>query len=156
MRFNLFAVRNLGLILLVPVCLSATGCAMYRGDLVQRSNTAAVATTGAVEVTPAVLVQNGSGPAVVSAGQPQQTTNLDKLPPLPKGDVAPSEPTKLLSAEEKARVIAELEALARQPAAATAPVKTDCKVASTDKSGVAQSAAAATSCSSSPKPALRP
>jgi hypothetical protein len=156
MRSNMYAVRSFGLILFAPLVLSATGCALYRGDFVQSTASLPASTApaaGPLDIKPAVLVQQGTGPTVTTA-QPQRSANLDTLPPLPKGDVAPPSSTRVLSPEDKARVIAELEALARGDAATSA--KPACALTGTEKSGTPQAAAGAGTNCVTPKPAPRP
>jgi hypothetical protein len=135
---------------------------MMRGDFAPRS-TASVATeaaAGPLDIKPAVLVQQGNAPAVTSAA-PQRSANLDALPPLPKGgDVAPAPaaPAKTLSADEKARVIAELEALARgdAPTATGATTGAGCTLTPAQKSGTAQTVAATNKGCPAAQPAPRP
>lgn len=140
---------------------------MTRGDFVQSNNAAVgatnmpVATAAAVEIKPAVLVQETTASTSATSVPTPKNASLENLPPLPKGGgtvaAAPSSPTKLLSPEEKARVVAELEALARgEPAIANA----DCTVTASVKPGTAKTIAAAdtSSCGTgkAPKPAPRP
>jgi hypothetical protein len=119
MRADFWATGGFGAIVIAALCLSAGGCSLLNDFGPRNASavaTSAPATTGSVDVKPAVLVQDGSQPPVTSAG-PTRTANLDGVPPLPKDDATPTKPTsKLLSPEEKARVIAELEALASAPA----------------------------------------
>src|SRR4051794_1522875 len=137
------------------LCAFAAGCALTRSDFVQRDTTPVAATTP-LEVRPAVLVQEG-GAATTGSDQAVKTAAANPSPP--KADSAPKQDTKLLSPEEKARVVAELEALARgqigSTATAAADAKADCAVIAYAKPPGAQSVDAAT-CAKTPKPAPRP
>jgi hypothetical protein len=140
-------------IVVALLCASAAGCALTRGDFVQRDSTPVAATTP-VEVRPAVLVQEG-GPAAAATDQSIKAAAAANPPPTPKADATPKE-AKLLSPEEKARVVAELEALARgQTAGEAAAAKADCAVIAYAKPTATQTVEAA-NCAQAPKPALRP
>ena len=146
-----------GAIAIAVLSASLAGCALTRGDFVQRDTTP-VASTTPLEVRPAVLVQEG-GTATTGSGQAVKAAAANSPPP-PRADSAPKQDAKLLSPEEKARVVAELEALARgQTAGATATAavdaKADCAVIAYAKPPGAQSVDAAT-CAKTPKPAPRP
>jgi|GraSoiStandDraft_28_1057319.scaffolds.fasta_scaffold535085_1 hypothetical protein len=138
------------------LCASAAGCALTRGDFVQRDNTpvASTAATSPLEVRPAVLVQEGV-PATASTDQAVKAAAANP-PPALRADTAPKE-TKLLSPEEKAKVVAELEALARGQTAgqSAADPKADCAAIAYAKPSATQTVDAA-SCAKNPKPALRP
>ena len=143
-------------IVVAVLCASAAGCALTRGDFVQRENTP-VAATSALEVRPAVLVQEGA-PATTNTATDQsvRAAAAANPPPSAKPDTAPKE-AKLLSPEEKARVVAELEALARgQTAGQPADPKTDCAVIAYAKPSATQTVDAASCAKAAPKPALRP
>jgi hypothetical protein len=104
----------------------------------------------------------------VATVTPPRTSNVDALPPLPKDTTAFTGSTpsainsKTLSPEEKARVIAELEALARgeTPApTAVAVARPECvtpRPGEPPATAAAASAAAAAGCVATPKPAIRP
>ena len=164
MRSDFRFVRPLIGACVAALCLSAAGCALTRGEFASSQASlpanVPVATAGPVEVRPAVLVQDTTAKPVTTATA-ARSTNVDSLPPLPKGDTptayAPSS-NKLLSPEEKARVVAELEALARgEPATPTTVARTDCKVIASAKPGTAQAAAnAGCSIDKAPKSATRP
>jgi len=166
MRSDPGFVRPLISVCVAALCLSAAGCALTRGDFASSQATLSanvpVATTASVEVKPAVLVQNTTATKPVTTATATRATTLDSLPPLPKTDAAPTayapSANKLLSPEEKARVVAELEALARgEPATPTTVAKTDCKVTASAKAGTAQAAGnAGCSIDKAPKPATRP
>jgi hypothetical protein len=147
-------------ILIASACLAAAGCSLLAGDFAPRTagttatNTAPAAGS-AIEAKPAVLVQEGT----VQGGStpaPQQNVNVDSLSLLPGDSAAP---TSKLSPEEKARVIAELEALARgqAPAPQAVSAKPECATAAAAaaKPG-AQPVALPPGCAASPKPSVRP
>jgi hypothetical protein len=159
MRVDFHKTSALAAVLVAGLCLSAAGCSLIN-DFAPRGASAAAtspSTTGAVEVKPAVLVQDGTQPPVTSAA-PQRTANIDDLPPLPKDSATAQPSSKLLSPEEKARVIAELEALARNPGGATptTTAKADCTATQTSGSATASQASGTSACPNPPKPALRP
>jgi hypothetical protein len=161
MRVKLPAARIFGAILAGSLGFSAAGCSLMAGDFAPRTaNATAVSTVpaGTLETTPAVLVDGAA--ANVATVAPPRASSIDNLPPLPKEDGSP--PNKL-NPTDKARVIAELEALARGeiPTGNAAVVaKPECTVtsattaASATRAG-AQPAAAPAGCPTS-KPALRP
>jgi hypothetical protein len=131
------------------------------GDFAPRTVSAtavSTAPTGTLEATPAVLVDGAA--ANVATVTPPRASAIDNLPPLPKDDGSTS---AKLSPTEKARVIAELEALARGeiPTGNAAVIaKPECTVASATTTASAtragaQPAAAPAGCPA-PKPALRP
>jgi hypothetical protein len=155
MRFDLPMAGKCGALILAAFSLSVSGCAMMRGEFAPRSNSA-VATPTAVgsptNLKPAVLVQDGNGPSVTTVPQ-SRTIDPNTLPPLPKdGTTIAQPPGKQMTPEEKARVVAELEALARgEPAATTDTVTRACAT-----NGSTNATAGTTVCDTSPKPALRP
>jgi hypothetical protein len=156
MRVDFHATGALGAMLVAALCLSAAGCSLLN-DFAPRSSrsVAATDTTGSVQVKPAVLVQDGAGSSITTAGQTR--TSLDGVPPLPKDDSAPAQPaSKLLSPEEKAKVIAELEALASVPAGKPAASKADCAATSATTGQTGSTSGAAPACPSPPKPAVHP
>jgi hypothetical protein len=146
-------------ILVASTCLAAAGCSLLAGDFAPRTvgttavNTAPTAASP-IDVKPAVLVQEGTT-ATGTAAAPQRNTNVDSLSLLPKESAGSS---STLSPEEKARVIAELEALARGEVPAPQPVnvvKPECAAAAAAKPG-APAVAMPPGCSAAPKPAPRP
>jgi hypothetical protein len=156
MPVKLPAGRIAGVILVGSLGFYAAGCSLMAGDFAPRSvGTTAVSTgpaSATLETKPAVLVDGAA--ANVATVTPPKSSAIDNLPQLPKGDGAAS---AKLSPTDKARVIAELEALARGeiPTAEAAVIaKPECTVASATAAG-AQSAAAPAGCPT-PKPALRP
>jgi hypothetical protein len=108
--------------------LSLAGCALSTGELRDVAAAQPVLSNAGpaagVEATPAVLVEQGP------AESPGALATAEALPPLPKGttdprqtaSIAAGQPAaKVMSPEEKARVIAELEALARGQSVAPPP-----------------------------------
>jgi len=157
MRLEIHRSAATGVIAVAVLCASVAGCALTKGDFVQRDTTPVAATTP-LEVRPAVLVQEG-GSTTTGSNQGVKTAAANP-PTVAKADSPPKQDTKLLSPEEKARVVAELEALARgQTAGATATAaadaKADCAVIAYAKPPGAQSVDAA-ACAKTPKPAPRP
>jgi hypothetical protein len=160
-----------GAVLAATLSFTAAGCSMLRGDFAPRTAPTVVSTgpdtVAPLEVRPAVLV-DGGGPSTVATVTPPRTSNVDALPPLPKDTTAFTGSTpsainsKTLSPEEKARVIAELEALARgeTPApTAVAVARPECvtpRPGEPPATAAAASAAAAAGCVATPKPAIRP
>jgi hypothetical protein len=121
--------------LLIPataaaIGLSLAGCALSTSELRDAAAAPQVLSNtspaSAVSATPAVLVEQA--PAESS----RAVAKADALPPLPKGPMDPRQTgsipsggqqpaAKLMSPAEKARVIAELEALARGQSVAPPP-----------------------------------
>jgi hypothetical protein len=135
-------------IAIASTCVWAAGCSLLANDFAPRTvgTTAANTAPGAastIEAKPAVLVQEGT----VATGATPAPSSLALVPK----DNAAS--TSKLSPEEKARVIAELEALARGETPAAA-VKPECAAAAA-KPGVTAAALPA-GCATAPKPAARP
>ncbi len=151
--------RRFGAVLLTMILAAAAGgCALTSGDFAQPKSAPLVlsstdATTGApVEVKPAVLVDSGPAP---------QTAAAAEAPPLPRpgsttaGGAQPTteSSTKLLTPDEKDRVIAELEALARgQQAAVPRSATTACA----SNAASPQQTASGDCAPSPPPPILRP
>jgi len=117
-----------------------SGCATSMGELAPPTSAplvlnSAVAGETVAEVKPAVMVEQVGRPGAPMPVTAPVTAGAEP-PPLPKevatgSTVATAAPAdepkkKLLSPEEKARVIAELEALARSQEAGTPTAKKDC------------------------------
>ena len=157
MRVDFHAAGPFAAMLVVSLSMSAAGCSLIN-DFAPHKSAAVVNEVPApdsVQIKPAVLVQNGTLPNITTAAAPT-STNVDNLPPLPKDDVTPQTASKLLSPDEKARVIAELEALASSPAGSQPPAtKAACAATPSSQTGAAQTAAAA-ACANQPKPTVRP
>jgi hypothetical protein len=134
-------------IIIASACVGAAACSLLANDFAPRTvgttaaNTAPAAGS-AIEAKPAVLVQEGSGPATAAPAP-------SSLALVPKDNAGSS--TTRLSPDEKARVIAELEALARGQT--PAPAKPECAAAAA-KPGA--TAALPAGCTPAPKPAARP
>jgi len=116
-RVNVFAG------LLVAVLLVTGGCSASRGDYAEPASVPMVLTNAQPQDTTSSVA---AGPPMEVAPQPlapptayTEAPQLQPAPPAP-GAAAPSA-TALLSPSEKARVIAELEALARAQATPAAP-----------------------------------
>ncbi len=163
MPAKLPAARISGAILAGALALSSAGCSLMAGDFAPRGTvgTTIVSTNpvAGVETKPAVLTDNGAVAGnVATVTPPRASSSIDNLPQLPKDDAAIS-PASKLTATEKARVIAELEALARGEipagAAAASATKPECAPAANAKPGV-QTAALPASCNQAPKTATRP
>jgi hypothetical protein len=168
MPVDLRGIRPLRVILVAALGLGAAGCSLMNGDFAPRAAVPTAVATGPsdanpLEVRPAVLVQEGATAAVATGSAPR-TANLEGLPPLPQDRTAtatvPSS-SQALSPDEKARVIAELEALARgevPPPTPVAAAKADCAAAPVGQppATIAAAATPPAGCAATPKPALRP
>jgi len=128
--------RILGLALVVAVGLASAGCVMSRGEFAQPAATPIVLTgaqpqdivAAPAQAEPTVAVQQDS-PVEMSA--PLALSAVAQGEPATAGypaiNAPPGQPkSKLLSPEEKARLIAELEALARSQEARAAASKAAC------------------------------
>jgi hypothetical protein len=123
-----YARQGLAAALVAAMALGLSGCGLGMSEFSRTARTAetqpvkeAVLEEGAIPVTPSALVEEDPVPAIektpaaaaADAVVPPTTyPNLNALPGQPKG--------KLLSPEEKAKVIAELESLARSQGVALA------------------------------------
>lgn len=134
--------RIAALALVAGVGLASSGCVMSRGEFAQPASEPVVLTGGQpqdIVGTPA-----DAKPAVAAQQEPQSAPPLalsatgQAEPPTPPvapatlaaadGNAPPAEPnSKLLSPEEKTRVIAELEALAKSQGARAAADKARCE-----------------------------
>jgi hypothetical protein len=116
--------RGLGAAIVIGAALMLSGCAMGLGEFAKQSDrsmvrTAAVDDTTTASLQPAALVEEEPPAAVVrtpaaaaaeAVVPPNAYPNLNTVPQQPK--------SKLLTPEEKAKVIAELEGLAQKQATA--------------------------------------
>lgn len=112
----------------------AAGCATSRGEYAEPAGVPLVLSDAVTDeaygakVRPAVLVEQGTLP-----GEPASATAMVAPQPLPAelntastGEPSDEPKAKLLTPEEKERVVAELEALARSQQAGAPPAELEC------------------------------
>ena len=147
--------RRWGRAVAVGLAVTLAGCALTPSEFVRPSSGPVAlandppSTTGeAFEIRPAVLVEETVVPPAGSTGPPPVASATAEPLPLPAPgspappptafaapapDSPPAEPkSRLLSPEEKARVIAELEALARNQKVGTGAAPVDCEPSAED------------------------
>ena len=127
--------RIAALALVAGVGLASSGCLMSRGEFAQPASEPVVLTGG--QPQDIVGTPGDAKPAVAAQQEPQSepplalTATGQAEPPTlaaAASDAPPAEPnSKLLSPEEKARVIAELEGLAKSQGARAAADKARCE-----------------------------